>query len=177
MVFGLIKDFKKDKGLNKKAKVYHTILLSLLIASYAGTLRSLAWGIKNFEKAQIQFSVDVGIVPGNIHFILFILNLVLSLVVLFSAYQMINRKETARKRMLLVFPFLGLTSIFNFYRGWLNTPDELILNDMTILLIATIIMGGITFFYFKIYNSDWMSSFFSFKPVTTKSTESEEKEE
>lgn len=162
-VFGLIKDFQRDSGLNKKAKIYHSILLSLLIMTYAGSFGALGWIIRNFDRAKTQFSVDVGIVPGSLHLAIFFVNLVLSLIVLVFAYQMISRKENARKNMLFFLPFLGLTSIFNFYRGWLNTPDELILNDFTILLIATLIMGGLTLLYLKVYTSEWMKSFFQFK--------------
>ncbi len=164
MGLGLYRDYKRDAGLNRKAKIYHAILLTLLLASYAGSFGIVGAIIRNFEGVKNQFSVDVGIVPGQVHLFLYFLHTLVSLAVLVFAYQMISRKETARKRLVTLLPLLGILSVFSFYRGWLNTPDELILSDGMIILIGVIIMGGLTMLYMKIYNSEWMKKFFTFEP-------------
>jgi len=166
IAFGLIRDFKRDKGLNKKAKIYHSILITLLIALYAGSFGVLGSVIRNFEKIKARFSVDIGIISGEIHIVLYFLHLGISLFVLVFAYQMVSRKEIARKRLLIFLPVLGVLSTFNFYRGWLNIPNEpgeLILNDWVILLIGLIIAGGLTILYMKVYSSEWMKKFFQFQ--------------
>jgi len=160
---GLYRDSKKDPGLNVKAKRYHAILLCLFFLSYAGSFGILGWLVRNFDKAVTRFGVDVGMVPGNVHLIFFFLHLGVSLAALVFAYQMITRNKQARRRFVKLVPLLGMLSVFNFYRGWLSTPDELILSDWTIIAIAMIVMGGITFVYWKVYSSDWMDSFFNFQ--------------
>ena len=163
-VFGLFKDYKRDKGLNKKAKIYHSILLTLLLTSYAGSFRVLGSIIRNFDKVETLVNIDIGIIPGQVHFVLYFLNLVTSLIVLVFAYQMINRNEVARKRLLLFLPFLGILSVFTFYKGWVNSSGENIINDWTIILIGIIIIGSITTIYIKVYRSEWMKKFFTFEP-------------
>lgn len=167
MALGLFRDYKRDSGLNRKAKTYHAILLTLFLASYAGSFRIVGAAIRNFEGVKTRFSVDVGIVPGQLHLILYFLHAIVSLAVLVFAYQMIGRKDNARKRFVFLLPFLGILSVFGFYRGWLNTPDELILSDWMIILFGILIMGGLTLLYIKVYNSEWMKKFFMFEPEAT----------
>jgi len=170
MALGLYKDYKRDSGLNKKAKTYHAFLLTLLLASYAGSFGVVGAIIRNFEGLKNQFSVDVGIVPGQVHLVLYFLHTLVSLAILVFAYQMISRNEKARKRLVSLIPILGVLSVFSFYRGWLNTPEELILSDWMIILIGAIIMGAMTMLYLKVYNSQWMKKFFLFKPDTSNPT-------
>lgn len=164
MVFILMNDFKRDKGLQKKAKIYHSILLTPLIFSYADAIYLLPKVFLNLEYVKNQFSVDVGIFPGTVNLIFFFLNLVLSAAVLIFAFQMTRREDRGRKRFLSVLPFFALISVFNFYRGWITTPEGLVLNDMSILFIATLIVGGIAFVYYKVYSSKWMIAFFDIEP-------------
>ncbi len=164
MFFGLIRDFKRDKGLNKKAKVFHSILLSLLIFAFAGAFSKVGWVIRNFDLVQTFFGIDVGIVSGSIHLVIYVLDLILSLFVLVFAYQMISRKDKARKRIVFFLPFLAVTSVFNFYRGWLNDGGDILINDYLILLIGIIFFGSATVIYLLVYNSNYMKTFFNFKP-------------
>ena len=173
MVVGLYQDFKKDKGLNKKAKIYHSILLTLLIWSFAGSFGYLGVLVRRFEDVQNKFGVDVGIFPGLVHLILFYLNLALGLAVLVISYQMINRKENARKKLILFIPLLAITQVFFFYKGWLSGGEIDFFNDYAILLIGAIIMGGAAFIYIKIYDSSFMRVFFSYQPVLEEEAASE----
>ena len=124
VIFHLIRDFKRDKGEFKKAKIVHMICLGLLFLSYAGSFRFLGWTIRHFDKVQERFSVDVGVVPGELHLVLYLLHLGLLFTVLILAYQMVTRKEKARKLILYILPFLALVETFNFYRGWINAGDD-----------------------------------------------------
>ena len=163
MAFGLFRDFKRDKGENTKAKIFHSILLTFLIWAFAGSFGKIGWLIRNFDKTKELFGTEAGILSGNFNLIIFYLNLVLSLIVLVFAYQMINRKENARKKLLIFLPFLAVTSVFQFYTSWLKGGDALF-NDAIILFIGAVIIGTITLIYLKVYGSNFMKTFFNYKP-------------
>jgi hypothetical protein len=74
LAFGLIQDYKRDKGQNVKATVLHAVCLTILIASCAGSFRILGALIRNFDKAKERFSIDIGLVPGQLHFIFYLLH-------------------------------------------------------------------------------------------------------
>ncbi len=163
MAFGLFRDFKRDKGKNKKAKTFHTILLTLLILAFAGSFGKIGWLIRNFDKTKQLFGNEIGILSGNVNLLIFYSNLVLSLIVLVFAYQMINRKENARKKLLIFLPILAIPSVFQFYISWMKAGDDALFNDLVILLIGAIVIGTITFIYLKVYGSNFMKIFFNFK--------------
>ena len=166
MAFGLFRDFKRDKGENNKAKLLHSILLTLLIWGYAGSFVKMGWLINNFDRVKGLFGTEIGILSGNVHLVIFYLDLILSIIVLVYSYQMINRKENARKKLLLFLPFLAIVSVFQFYISWLNSGIDTIFNDYIILSIGVFIIGTVTFIYLKTYGSDFMKAFFNFKPET-----------
>ncbi len=161
VVFWLYKDFKNDKGLHIKAKIFHSILIFLLMSSFAGSFARLGWTIGHMDKIIERFGVDVGIVPGPVHLIIYFVNLVLSLTILVLAYQMVRRKDMARKLFMNLFPILALTTVFNIYRGWLSETGGIELSDLTIFIGGFIVMSGISFLYLKIYSSKWMVEFFN----------------
>lgn len=164
MALGLFRDFKRDKGKNNKAKIFHSILLTFLIWAFAGSFGKIGWLIRNFDRTKELFGTKVGILSGNFNLIIFYLNLALSLIVLVFAYQMINRKESARKKLLIFLPFLAVTSVFQFYTSWLKVGEDALFNDSIILLIGAIVIGTVTFIYLKVYGSNFMKSFFNYKP-------------
>lgn len=176
MGFGLFRDFKRDQGMNSKAKIWHTVLLTLFLAVYAGSFAVLGSLIRNFDMIKTQYSVDVGLVPGPIHLALYFLHIVISLILLVLAYQLLSRKESARKWLLIFLPILGGLQVFSFYRGWHSVPNDLVISDLTVVLIGIIIMGGFTLLYLKVYSSRWMKAFFQFK-TSSKEIETNSKEE
>jgi hypothetical protein len=160
-------DFKQDSKSHYKAKIFHAILISLLIFAYRGSFGTLGLIFGDLSIIIDRFNVPIDIFSNSVNLTFFFLELLLSLIVLLLSYQMIKRKEQARKFFLLYLPFLGITSIFDFYRGWINTDNELILNDYVILAIGTGFMGGLTYMYYRIYNSIWMKAFFNFESNKT----------
>jgi hypothetical protein len=161
LIFGLIQDYKRDKGQNTRAKVFHVVCLTILIASYAGSFRVLGMLTRNFDKAQERFSVDVGLVPGQIHFIFYLLHSVLAMTVIIIAYQMIRRNDKSRKLLITLLPFLALLEIFSFYRGWIIDGDDLGVNHGIILLIGFLLIGGLTSVIVAVYKSKFMTTFFT----------------
>ncbi len=79
---------------------------------------------------------------------------------------MINRKNNARKKLLLFIPFLAIVYVFQFYISWLNSLEDSLFNDYIILSIGAFVIGTITLIYMKTYRSDFMKTFFNFKPET-----------
>lgn len=163
--FALFRDYKKDKGLNKKAKIFQTICLYIICLLYSGSFRHIGGLIRHFDIARDKFGVDVGLVSGQMHFFIYLLNLFFVLIVLILAYQLIGRKEKARSQIIWFLPLLCLTEIFSFYRGWLSEENGLQISDGFIFLIGFIIMGGITAFVIIIYTRDFMKTFFLQEPV------------
>ncbi len=161
LALGLMQDYKKDSAQNTKAKVFHAVCLTILIASYAGSFRILGSLIRNFDKAQERFSVDVGLVPGQLHFIFYLLHSALAMTTVVLAYQMIRRNDKSRKWLIRVLPFLALLEIFSFYRGWVLAGDDLEVNHSMIVLIGFLLVGGLAGIIIAIYKSKFMIAFFT----------------
>lgn len=161
LTFGLIQDYKRDKGQNTRAKVFHAICLTILIAGYAGSFRIIGTLTRNFDKAHERFSVDVGLVSGQLHFIFFLLHSILSMTIIIIAYQMIRRNQKSRKLLITLLPFLALLEIFGFYRGWIIEVGDLGVNHGVILLMGFLLIGGLTSVIVAIYKSKFMRIFFA----------------
>ena len=161
LAFGLMQDYKKDSGQNTKAKVFHAVCLTILIASYAGSFRILGTLLRNFDKAQERFSVDVGVVPGQLHFIFYLLHSALAMTTVVLAYQMIRRNDKARKWLIILLPFLALLEVFSFYRGWVSATDDFEGNHLSIVLIGILLVGGLAGSVIAIYKSKSMITFFT----------------
>jgi hypothetical protein len=161
LTLGLIQDYKKDSGQNIKAKVLHAICLTVLIASYAGSFRILGAIMRNFDKVKERFSVDVGLIPGQLHFIFYLIHSALAMTVVILAYQMIRRKEKSRGLLIILLPFLGLLEVFSFYRGWVTDGGDFELNHFMILLIGLLLVGVPTGLIITIYKSKSMTTFFT----------------
>jgi len=161
-IFGLAGDFSKDKGKHRKAKIYHFVLLMIFIISFGGSFATLGYVIRHTQLTNIRVSLPIGIFSRNVSMSVFYINLILSIITLYFAYGMIARKNSSREKFLKFLPFLAVSSIFNFYKGWIQGGEK-ILEDVTILLIGFIIFFGISFIYTKIYNSKYMLAFFNDK--------------
>ncbi len=161
LAFGLMQDYKKDSEQNLKAKVLHAICLTILIASYAGSFRILGMLLRNFDKAKERFSADVCLVPGQLHFIFYLLHSALAMTVVILAYQMIRRNNKSRRLLLIVLPFLALLEVFSFYRGWVTDSGDLELNHFMIVLIGFLLVGGLASSIIAIYKSKFMITFFT----------------
>ncbi len=161
LVVGLVNDYKRDEGRNVRAKVFHAICLATLIVSYTGSFRILASWIRNFERAKGIFSVDVGLVPGQLHFIFYLLHSVLAMVVIVVAYGMIKRNDRSRKLLIRLLPFLAFLEVFSFYRGWLSDGDDLGVNHAMIVLTGFLVIGGLASIIIAIYSSRMMRIFFT----------------
>ena len=160
LTFGLINDYKADKGQNTKAKILHAICLTILITSYSGSFRILGMLTRNFDKVKERFSVDVGIVPGQIHFIFYLLHSALAMTVIVVAYQMIRRNEKSRRLLTILLPILALLEVFSFYRGWVIDGEDLGVNHALIFLVGFLLIGGLTSIIIAIYKSKSMATFF-----------------
>ncbi len=160
LAIGLTRDYNRDKGQNSKAKIFHAIILAIICASYAGSFGILGSVIRNFDEIQQKYSVPIGIVPGQVHFLFYMAHLALSLVILILAIQMISRKEKALKLFLRLLPFLALLEIFSFYRGWIVDGDDMGVKHGIIILIGFLIIGGITTAIIWIYKTNFMKTFF-----------------
>ncbi|MBX2900058.1 MAG: hypothetical protein KF775_10420 [Cyclobacteriaceae bacterium] len=156
----LAQDYKRDAGKNKKAKIFHAICLAILVANYAGSFRILSVLIRNFDKARERFSVDVGLVPGQLHFIFYLVHSVLAMAVILLVYQMTRRNDKSRKLMVTILPFLAILEIFSFYRGWIFNGDGFETSAILILSIGFILIGGLTSGIIAVYKSRFMTSFF-----------------
>jgi hypothetical protein len=128
LVIGLIQDYQRDKGKNMKAKVFHAICLTFLIASYAGSFKILGMLVRNFDEARERFSTNVGPIPGQIHWVIYLLHSVVVMTIIVLAYQMIRRNDKSRKLLVKLLPLAGLLEVFSFYRGWVIDGDDLGVN-------------------------------------------------
>lgn len=158
---GLVQDYKRDKGRNLRAKVLHAVCLGVLIASYAGSFRVLGLLARNFSKVKERFSVDVGVVPGQLHFILYLLHSALAMAVVVVAYRLIRRNEKSRRLLINLLPFLALLEVFSFYRGYLIDGDDLGVDHLLVVFTGILIIGGLTTIFIAVYRSKMMRMFFA----------------
>src|SRR5688500_8270802 len=108
LVIGLVKDYQRDKGKNIKAKVFHAICLTLLIASYAGSFKILGMLIRDFDGARERFSITVGPISGEISWYIYLVHSAIAMTIIILAYQMIRRLDKPRKMMIKILPLLGV---------------------------------------------------------------------
>ena len=162
---GLFYDYKRDQGHHKKAKLFHSVCITLICVTYANTAGAILNFFRNIDGKYQKFSTAVGIVPGSMHFVIYLCHLMLAGAVFISAIQMINRNQKARMRLLYCLPFLALIESFSFYRGWLSGGEETEINDALILLMGLFLYSIPTIGIVSIYNSLFMKSFF--EPLIT----------
>jgi hypothetical protein len=159
-------DFKIDQGQNKMAKTFQTICLALIVLHTATSVRYFGWLFRHFDKAQEKYTSDVGIIPGEVHFLIFVSNILLLLSVLIIAFFLANRNLKARKLLFYFLPALALTETFNVYRGWLSDGDDAGFNHGIIFLIGFVIFGTISSGILLLYNTKFMKDFFNYKNVS-----------
>ena len=100
LVVGLVHDYKRDKGQNVKAKVFHAACLTVLIFGYADSFNILRMLIWNFDGIKEHFSTDLGLISGQIHWFIYLAHPAIAIIILTLAYQIIRRVD--KSRMLLV---------------------------------------------------------------------------
>jgi hypothetical protein len=161
LITGLAKNYRLDAGEHKKAKIIHAICLTLLCLSYSGSFRHVGWLMFHFDKTREIYSADIGAVPGNIHFLIYLVHLVLALFILMLSYQMINRNTKARVQLLYFLPFLALTEAFNFYRGWFSDGDDGQINHFLVFWVGLVLFGGLSALIIIVYTGKSMKSFFA----------------
>lgn len=164
LVIGLAQDYQKDKKQNIKAKIFHAICLTILIASYAGSFKILGMLIRDFDGARERFSTSVGPISGQIHWAIYLVHSALVMTIIILAYQMIRRLDKSRRLLLKLLPLAGLLEVFSFYRGWIIDGDEGV-NHGVIIVIGLVIVGGFTVFIFWVYNSVFMKNFFAYGEI------------
>ena len=160
LAIGLAYNYKQDSGMHQKAKVYQAICLGVIGFAYSGTFGYIAWLVSHLAEAQQKFGVAVGYIPGPLHWLFYLLHLGLSLLALLTAYRMINRTEAARKRLLVLLPFLAFAETFNFYRSWLSGGAEVPLMHALGALLGLFINAGLATALLFIYRSKFMKAFF-----------------
>jgi hypothetical protein len=162
LVIGLVKDYQRDKGKNIKAKVFHAICLTLLVASYAGSFKILGMLIRDFDGAKERFSIAVGPISEEMTWYIYLVHSAIAMTIIILAYQMIRRVDKPRKMMTKILPLLGVVELFSFYRAWVIDGNELGVNHGVIILIGVLVVGGLTTFITLVYNSGFMKDFFAF---------------
>ncbi len=157
----LSNDFKKDKGKHTKAKTLHAIIILLLFFMYSSVYKYLYWMIfyTNIEKE--KYSMDVGIIPGQLHFVIHLCYIIFILFTLGLAFKLIKRQEKACQKFMYALSLLGITEFFNFYRGMIKDEVEFQFNYYFLLYIGFALFSLIVVGVILIYNSKYMKSFFS----------------
>lgn len=159
LISGLVQDYRRDPGRYVKAKIFHTICLALICIANASAFAVIGAMIGNFDKYRETFGYPIGVISADMHVLIVVIHAIFSVVILMVAFQLIRRREKARRILIYLLPFDALLEIFGFYRGWMsgNEPDQ---QSLLAILTGTLLIGGIAAAIILIYNSRMMKAFF-----------------
>jgi len=160
LTFNLIGNFKKDKGLNRKAKVAQTIMLLTLVTFFAEFVENLIFLILNFDSVNYFYSADVGVLSGQVNQVLYYVGIAYQMFVLVLLFFLSNRNNTARVWLMWLLPFWVFTYLVNYYRNIANRGQEFGVDTIVILIPAFILMLGLSVVYIVLYNRKFMKYFF-----------------
>src|SRR6478736_2020786 len=158
LIFGLYKDYSRDKKQHVKAKVLHAIALVILLYFFAGSFSYLGRLFRNFDLFQSRFHVPLGIFSADIHYYSSFVHIGLSLVIILLTYNMIKRHDSARIKLVKVLPLIIPTEVLSFYRGF--QADEPIGNDYLVLALGLFVMGALFLGVSYLYTRPFMINFF-----------------
>lgn len=161
LFIGLKNNYKKDSNEHGKAKVLHTIILSILLINYSGSLKYLFWFLNDFNSAIEYISRDVGIFSGLIMQLVLILECLLSIYILFCSYRLINRKNEDLARLKFILPLIAVTESFTLYKLVVEKFNNE--GGVSLFVICIMIYGSFAFVILKIYSKQFMIDFFNYK--------------
>ena len=137
-------------------------------AAGAGVCQHLwveVWLVSHLAAAHQKFGHAVGYVPGDVHWLLYLLHIGLALLTLFTAVRMVNRSDAARRRLLWVLPLLVVAETFSFYRGWLNGHAEVPLMHAFGLVLGFAFNGAVALVMARVYRRQFIQAFYQAMPV------------
>lgn len=156
----LYNDYKRDKRQHLKAKIYHSVFLLLITLMYVDSFRFFLWMLWHFDLAMTTWSKPVGVIGGEFHLFINIVNVLIGMALTCFSYQASTRKEYGRIWIIKLFPVVALTETFTFYRGWTSDGFDSETNHTLILFIGALLFGGLCFTIIKVYASNYMLLFF-----------------
>lgn len=167
MIWGLTVDFKKDLGLNLKAKFFHFFMLATLLVLQTGLIDNLVSFVLNFESSIEAFSNSMGMVPAGLNIFISCLTLIFSLLVQVFNFSLIFRKNFARKGNLILLPFWLLIYIGHYFFGIDPQSDVGFTENIQQMLPGILLIGGIPCVYIVLYTRPFMKAFFEYRnPVS-----------
>lgn len=165
---GLRNNYKKDSKEHIKAKIWHAIIISVLLLYYSGSLNLIYLYLNDFDNVIDYISRDVGLFSGMIMQMVLILNGILSIYLLFLLYRLINRKKEDLARLKFILPIIAITESFGLYKvvveKHVNNGSE---RDISLFFICLLIYGSLAFIIRKIYSKQIMIDFFNSKESQT----------
>lgn len=167
LAVGLYHNYQQDSGQQRRAKVWQAICLVLLVQAYASIFGQVGWLVTHWEAAKQKFGHAVGYVPGQVHFLLYLLHIGLALLTLLTTMRMINRSDAARRRLLWLLLLLVVAETFSFYRGWLSGGAEAPLMHAFILALGLAFNGAVAAVMAVVYSSRFMKAFYQGAPIAT----------
>jgi len=166
LFFVLRTDYKRDFGEHKKAKIYHAIILGVLLFYYTGSSQFLFWFLGDFNNAIEYISKDVGIFSGIVMQIFIILHFFLSIFTLYIIYNLIKRRKEDLVRLKFVLPLLVITESLMLYKVVLESSDIGEVHEgISLLVVCIIIYGSFAIAIWSIYKKPFMKDFFNLKKM------------
>lgn len=168
LAIGLYYNYQPDAGQHGKAKAWQAVCLAVLVQAYASIFGQVGWLVSHWEAAHQKFGQAVGYVPGEVHWLLYLLHIglaLLTLLTLLTAMRLINRSDAARRRLLWLLPLLVIAETFSFYRGWLNGHAEVPLMHAFGLALGFTFNGAVALVMALVYRSRFMQTFYHATPV------------
>ncbi|MEO0471157.1 MAG: hypothetical protein AAF206_16130 [Bacteroidota bacterium] len=152
----LRKDYRRDRGKHRQAKLLHAACVLGLLAWYVGTPMDLYGQLANyfdlytFEQTAMDFT--------GFHIVLYAIRTISGIYLMFNwLSRIVQRQDRIRKRLMMFLPFLGLIESYFAFYGALHTFQ---LPTWIALSISLIVCMGIFLGIRKIYRLEIMARFF-----------------
>lgn len=157
----LYQDYQTDRTQHIKAKIIHAIILIAFTLMYSESFRYIGWMIRKFDKAREIWAVPIGFIPGELHFMINIIQAIAGTLLIYFLFSTIKRKESGRRWMMRLIPVIAFTETIAFYRGWISEGNDSFIHQFLAITIGCGIFGSLSYAIIKIYMSKYMDDFFN----------------
>lgn len=155
----LYRNYAKDPGTHRRAKVIHALALVFIVLLGVGSFATVASQIRHFDSFRAHYDVPLGPLPGELNFLAAMLGGLFDLVLFLAAFAAAQRKAPAISVIRIVLLASIPTAFINFHRGFGPAAG---VADHTSLMVAVAVVLVLKLGLFVLYGTRTMKAFVAF---------------